>query len=598
MKARTTVILLLLLGGVFAVIRWLGPPEPEKRTFQPLFPGLEREAIERLELRLVSGEEIALRRTGTTLFEVRIRTLREPIIDRADETRVRTLLEALVTALREDLSATPDRATLRELGLTEDAVFIRIESRGKRWELRLGRDDPEGNACFAQLVGSEGVFRTGRNLKNILGFNAQNFRFDRVFTLANIGIDALQVDYPPDTEHPDGLLLMLEQTALGWRLTEPFEARADDARVAAAVNSLSRAPIVSWIAEKPSPEDLRKYGLEQPIHVTLGCGAALETVQFGIWDEAGGMVYARKVDHENVVGVDAGSLEALRRDPDTFRARRLLRPVGDLFTALVVTAHGQLRYEIRSVGRGQYQIVQPFQCLAEPEGETDSVRWLLRRLEDATATGFVDAGLVAGATPAGTLHVRWRERDVPLHVTLGVYERDGSVLVQRDDEPSVLYEVGRDLLDVLRVHPVQLKERRLVPFDKDWGAAVVRAALVVGEESLEIERGPGRYFVAVGDARRRTANLQSFFGALVHRRALRFLAPADDESSSEPPDLGELRARLVLHQENGVTLRLELLGKTAEGNYLRLTLVPDPSQDVIAIVDDDFARDFLGAIRE
>ena len=611
MNPKTTLVLLLFAAIVGALLWFLGPEEKEPQTFRRLFPALDRDDVSEMELGLRSGQRVRILRAGASRFDIAIESESLKIEDRANDVRVRELVGYLETAMCETVRENPSSEDLEAFDLQPGKMFLQFTTREGSHELRFGADDATGGSCFMRLDGEGAVLRTGKNFKNALEFNAMHFRFERVFTFPNIAIDSMEIQRPITREEPEGARIELRKGPLGWRVEGDFEGRASSSKAAATINAFSQLRIESFASLDPEPREIENLGLDNPTVVTLSSGQAIESVFFGhlpIPDDPTDLVFFQREPGGEIFAVEGGRVLALLSDPREYRDRRLLRPLAQSTTSLTATWGGEVRYKIERAGLDRFVLTAPEKQDLEREDTEETIHWLLTRLERAEAMDFLDTDdfVAAGGTiesHQGSLEVRWRERNAPVWVTLGFYRLESGeterLLITRDDEADTYYEVEPTLLEVLSVHPVQLRLRQLVPREEEWTDAFDQATLAVGDRTLEILRGGGGYWEATEDSRRKTLKLQQFISSLVVRRAVR-ISPASDEIRppwpNPPADTGVRRARLEMTGPDVEPVVFELYGEVEGGHLLRADSFWPVGSWVV--VDSEMARDFVGAIEE
>jgi hypothetical protein len=222
----------------------------------------------------------------------------------------------------------------------------------------------------------------------------------------------------------------------GWRLTAPFEDRADDARVNGLLSDLKgfRAD-----REVSGPEpDLKTFGLDAPEGAIAVNGAddSLVTLTIGAENPAGDARYVR-AGAGPVHVAKSYALETFLAEPDEFRSRDIL---GDLPWARLSGV------EVRSPGRaplrlsradGRWRLEEPIRSEADPEAASE----LAEKLRWTRITSFAasDAAKAASAFGRGvTVSFVAEGESAPSVVRLAWV--DGSVWAER---------VGRNALFIL-----------------------------------------------------------------------------------------------------------------------------------------------------
>lgn len=145
-------------------------------------------------------------------------TMKEPLEDRADDGRVRGLLDDL-KALTVDREVAPAGADLKPFGLTEPDLVI--QTQGARVTLAIGAENPSAEGRYLR-VGDGPVQMTRAHLVSGLLQEPRDLRSKDVLPsfpwnrLRSVSVDA-----------PGAPALKLSKTDAGWRVLSPVQAEAD-----------------------------------------------------------------------------------------------------------------------------------------------------------------------------------------------------------------------------------------------------------------------------------------------------------------------------------------------------------------------------------
>lgn len=185
-----------------------------------------------------------------------------------------------------------------------------------------------------------------------------------------------------------------------WRIESPVPARADPAAIAkllSVVESLQRTETVTDRQRRARDLTLKDYGLEPPVAVaTFATAAAKWSLCVGIASVVGDCVYVRMADSPDVHATSVALLDALPRNVDALRDRRVFRGEPSRTVRMEVASASLLK--LARVGT-RWTIEQPVRFRAD----ADAVNRLLGEVYSLRAERFVwdpPSGTNAAAMPA------------------------------------------------------------------------------------------------------------------------------------------------------------------------------------------------------
>ncbi len=379
-----------------------------------------------------------------------------------------------------------------------------------------------------------------------------------------------------------------------WVITRPLKTAADVRTAEDIVGALQYARVRSTVEEKPTAEDLHRFGLDQPgVEVTASAdGVQPLTVRLGVENPYDSSVYLQHEGDPRVYAVDASTRASLDRRTFDLRDRDVLA-VRDL---------GVTRIEVRgrkhdwAVARdpGQpYAFVRP----AREDADTAAISgWLsalrstkaTRYLEDSPAerkrTG-VEKPVVEATFQRGTTET------VRVRLAAGKAETDPIYALREDQFGSTLSEVPRTALTALDRSPSELRDRTVLharPED------VARIRIGSGASALLLERDRPADGGAEGwRLRAPTEGVADGFKASALLYGLTSLrAEATDEklpSDAKTTGLGPTARTVTLEGQDGKALGSLALGGTAKkppGTFVR------DDRGRVVVVDPGRLRDF------
>lgn len=127
--------------------------------------------------------------------------------------------------------------------------------------------------------------------------------------------------------YPEREIHLQQETSGKWKLTQPIQAAADESTISGILSALSASDIKRTIEKKPSPEDLKSFGLDRPavkVSITLKNGITLPPLLMGAKTPLGNAAYVRRGSEPGVYLADASLSSVLERRLNDFRGKQIL----------------------------------------------------------------------------------------------------------------------------------------------------------------------------------------------------------------------------------------------------------------------------------
>ena len=491
-----------------------------------------------------------------------------PIAARADPIAIERLLGALQELPRGDILLPPRRAddAYAPYGLDVPRATLSIIEGSATNRILIGRRTPLGDGVYVRQSDQAGLARLDPSLLDLLPASADALR-DRSL-LSGTPADVARLDI----RSPSGYLQLARAEHNGWRLFQPFAARADSAAVASLVEKLLACSAARFVQDVVS--DLSPYGLDSQSAVTAvlntDSGDGSQMLSFGdpLPNEPA-WVYARLQAENSIVAVPAEVRQALLVRPDDLRDRRLpgLDP-GSIQDLRIEAAETVL--ELRQDDEDAWQILSPLRA----PGDAETIRALLRSWGDVRLVSFEDA---AAAPPseawARTLRIAPRNPAAP-PVVLRVAPLPNDTNACRiaiEGDSSMAVAAPPRLLD-FPLDPLLYRSREILSIPAE---DVEGIRIVAGGRTVQLDRDPD-----TGQWTSAAPWIEGFLAVFSPLRAESIL-PSD-----RSPDGAEF-------QEPHLAISLRLRGQTGIAATLRVGPELSPGGARLAAVR---GRDFVFAL--
>jgi len=431
---KTTIALVVVLGGLFAYIYFYTWKQPEGGAAggdaatkqEKVFAGLTSDKIDEIRVNSESGDHTVLRKDKDGW------KITEPIAAAAQDSEATGIANAL-SQLEIARVIDDNPASLADYGLGAPRVEIQFKAAGDKdlKTLEIGQKTPTGANLFAKKADSKRVF-------TIASF--QDGTFNRsTFDLRDktaIKIDRDKVDHVEITA--DNRTLELAKTGGDWAIVKPLQAPADTAAAEGLVGKVQSAQMKSIVSDNATPADLKKYGLDKPAAtITLGLGSAKASMIVG-GKAPDGSLYAKDASKPLVMTVDSTFADDFKKPADDYRRK-------DLFAFRAYDAN-HLEFT-----RGKDTIAFDKVKAAKPEDEDkwqitkpggkpapadkDKMGVFLAKVESLRAMSFADAKTKTGLdSPALTVYAKFDDGKKEERVTFG--KQGSDVYAGRPGEPG------------------------------------------------------------------------------------------------------------------------------------------------------------------
>ena len=430
---KTTIALVVVLGGLFAYIYFVTWKQPEggagdsTTKLEKVYPGLQSDKIDEIHVHSESGDSTVLKKDKDGWKIV------EPMPAAAQESEASGIANAL-SQLEIARAIDDNPSNLVEYGLGAPRVEIQFKAAGDKdfKKLFIGQKTPTGANLFAKRNDDKRVF-------TIAAF--QDSTFNRsTFDLRDktaIKFDREKVDHVEVTA--DNKTLELAKTGGDWKVVKPVQAPSDPAAAEGLIGKVQSAQMKSIVTENVTPADLKKYGLDKPTaSITLSLGSAKASLLLG--GKAGdGSLYAKDASKPIVMTVDPTLVDDFKKGPDDYRRKDLFAFRAYDATHIELTRAGQTVAFDKVKGakpedEDKWRVTKA--AGAKPvDADKDKMGVFLAKLESLRAMSFADAKTKTGLdSPSLTVYAKFDEGKKEERV---MFAKSGSdVYAGRTGEPG------------------------------------------------------------------------------------------------------------------------------------------------------------------
>lgn len=434
MKARNTLVALLVFGGLFAWVYFYEYRGEEGRR--------KAEAAEKkvFDFETDKAASLEIEKSGT---KVSVRKedgqwkLTSPIAARADSDEVSGLLSTLSwLEVNQKIEATP--ADLETYKLKDPPFRLTLTTEGSTapFVLAVGDKAPIGGVYYARRGDAGDVITVSSSIDRLMEVTADKLRYKKV-----VGVDSWKVTRFSIAR--DGSMVAFAKNGEDWRIDSPVSFPADRGKVS---NLLYDLTSISADGFEPEGTSAGSVGLAKPeatLQIDVMDGSPV-TVEFSAKDsgDPNGLVRARRPDMAEIFKVKPDLLDKLAPRLDDYRDMRVA-PVD--------------RWQVSEIDAvspdGEKKIVKDAESnwrWGDPNGPTldrKMVEDLLDALDAAKATGVRDGAdsRGVGTEPQGVRLSVKAGSAAPVEVRIGA-EQDGKVLVG-SSASTAIYEVEKSLVD-------------------------------------------------------------------------------------------------------------------------------------------------------
>jgi len=437
---KSTLALVVVLAGLGAYIyfvTWKQPAAADTgKKQEKVFASLESDKIEEIKVSSAGGESTTLKKNSGAW------QMTQPMAVKADDTEVTGIASAL-SSVEVTRVIDENPTNLNDYGLSNPRIQLDFKATGDKdyRKLLIGEKSPTGSDLFAKRNDEKKVFLIPAFQESSLNKSTFDLREKTLLKFDRDKVDAIDVAAA-------GKTTAFAKQGTDWKITKPLDVRADLSAVEGLVGRLQSAQMKSIVTETPTPEDLKKYGLDKPeATVNVKAGSATATLVLG-GKTPENTVYARDLSKPTVVTVESSLADELKKGSDEYRRKDLFEFRVYNATRVEITRNDQTTVFERVKGQGEnaqdkWRRVSPNAA----DADKDKVEGMLSRLSNLRASSFADSTSKTGLDkPAMTVAVKFDDGKKEERVTFG---KDGdTVYASRPGEPGAAKTDTTDFTEV------------------------------------------------------------------------------------------------------------------------------------------------------
>jgi len=326
-----------------------------------LAPGLKRDRVSTLEIAQPDQPTVRLRRSGSLWYLEA--PLHYPAQFHAAERWLQLLEQARWTVRLPAAELQQPGQSLADFGLSPPRMNVTLHQDDETFELRLGNALALGRQLYVQLGGQPDVFVVDQMIAEALPSSVTAWRDTALVPFMSIAVSNVFAFSRVEVRPASNGFTLQHEPVVGWRIARPISARGESVRISQFIElMMSRWQVEEFVTDDPTVE-LASFGLQTPVQeLVIGRGTNdLLVVQFGgSPTNRPELVYARLLNHTNIVLTARTNLDWLRLPYSLWRDRLLVRletnKVGE-----IIGANGQTNgaYRIRRQTNGAWRVVSP-----------------------------------------------------------------------------------------------------------------------------------------------------------------------------------------------------------------------------------------------
>jgi hypothetical protein len=533
MKARNTVILLLIAAGLYCYMRFYEATQPTTQEAQEQSThvvNIDRDKIDGITITNNEAKIELRQQDGKWQMDA-------PVKDRADDAAVAQLLTS-VDSLQKDTSLKPEagKDDIRDLGLVKPSVTLQLLGQDAPPEILFGKDTAIEGKEYLRLGNSNEVIVASNDLRTQVSKPADDFRSHQLtdvpateVTKADITTPAGEIELQKDHDH--------------WQINKPIKARGDDAKVSDAIAQTFNTKVDSFVpadqvgAANTALNDpagtvtFTAEGVDKPLTLQFSKPTAKDPQK----------VYAKLSTRDAILILPKTATAMLDTKPNDVRDHHLIRLNLDTVDRIHIAPAGAP--EILLARKGEDWTIK---SLNDRPANSGAVQSMAGALQNQLVTAFVadvatdlpKYGLdqpqlkVTFSSYASENTAETKAGEEPLETILFGKVDGDNVYAKLDDEPFIV-SVPKSIIDGIYTDP--LKWQSLAIYNVKADDIVGLDVTSDGQATLSMVKDKGQWKPAKGDIALNTANLESMASTLSTLRAVQWAGATKPDQGLDKP---------------------------------------------------------------
>lgn len=575
MKLRTTFLLLLVVAGLFAFIKYFQWPTTRELEEQ-------KGRVVKIEREKIDGITIS---NNETKIELRKRDghwiLDAPTKDRADNAAVeRILSSAELLKSEQTISAKEKGASdrIKDFGLTAPAVRLKFSGKDAPPEILFGKDAAISGKVYARVGNEENVFVIDDELKKLVTKSADDFRDHKLTELNTTQINQLEIRSAAGE-------ISASKKGDHWQIEKPLNARADDQKISDLLAQVVNAHIDSFVSENEAKA--ATTGLVEPRGtVTLFAEdkdkpAILQIGQAP--DKEKEKLYAKLSTRDGVYLLPKNIADILATKPNDIRDRHLLRLNLDSVDRIriepagkepVVLARKEEKWVIKSAGDILANSAEVRRLAANLQSH-EVVAFVADSASDLPKYGLdKPQAKVTFSAYASENTAETKAGEKPI-VSLWLGRIEGEIVYAKlDDEPFVV-SINKALVESLATEAAAWRDLAVFEF-KPTDLETVEVTKL-DRPALLLTREKDQWKIAKGEGELNKINAETLVNTLAGLRAVRWVGRVQPEHG-----LDKATVAIKFTASDKKTHQLMIGAKTPDGMWYAAA----EGQSVVFVVND------------
>ena len=535
MKLRTTFLLLAVVAGLFAFVKYYKWPttreleEQKGRVVQT-----DRNQIDGITI-TNNESKIELRKRDGQWF------VDAPVKDRADAGAVSQLLGTIEMLKADHTIQAGEKGVqerIRDFGLATPAVRLKLLGKNAPPEILFGKDAAVEGKVYARIENADTIYVIDSELKNQVTKKANDYRDHRLTGLNTAQIGKVEIHTPAGA-------IGLVKTAGHWRIEKPLNTQGDDAKIEDLIAKAVNTRIETFVPENEAKA--AATGLAEPlgtVSLYVEGGDKPDVLQIGQpLEKDREKLYAKLSTRDGVYVLQKGVAEILNSKPNDLRDTHLLRFNLDTVDRIRIEPEG--REKILLARREEGWILK---SAGDRPANSAEVRRLAANLHGQEIASFVadsasdlkKYGLdkpqlkltLSAYASENTAETKAGEKPIA-SVLFGRIEGD-NVFAKLDDEPFVV-AVNKSILDAVATDPGQWRDLAVFQFKPEEIATI--EVTRPDRPPLTIARSKGEWNFTQGEGELNKINAESLVNTLASLRAVRWIGATIPAHGLDKPTL-------------------------------------------------------------